>query len=46
MQLSWIDTPTCVKIRGRVVSVSFIFPHPPEDEKKRKEVKVRKFKAR
>ena len=27
---------TCMKIRGSVVSYSFIFPHPPEDKKKKK----------
>ena len=27
-----------MKIRGSVVSLSFIFPHPPEDEKKKKKV--------
>ena len=27
---------TCMKIRGSVVSLSFIFPHPPENEKKKK----------
>ena len=26
---------TRIKIRGSVVSLSFIFPHPPEDEKKK-----------
>ena len=24
---------TCMKIRGSVVSLSFFFPHPPEDKK-------------
>ena len=28
-----------MKIRGSVVSLSFIFPHPPEDEKKKKRKK-------
>ena len=28
-----------MKIRGSVVSQSFIFPHPPEDEEKKKKVK-------
>ena len=31
---------TCMKIRGSVVSLSFIFPHPPEDENKNKEGRI------
>ena len=29
-----------MKIRGSVVSLSFIFPHPPEDKKKTKKLEV------
>ena len=32
---------TCMKKRGSVVSLSFIFPHPPEHKKQNKKVKAR-----
>ena len=34
MQLSLSDARRVMKIRGNVVSLSLIFPHPPEDKEK------------